>query len=659
MNLRDTGIVFRKEAIDILRDRRSIIATIVFPIAFFPVLLFGQQRLEEMREKGLEDETVWVAIDGSDRSFRKRIEEDHLIEIRETSNFEQSIRREELQASVILPATFPTKGNSSTEISILYDGSKELSRLARERIRDHVDSWRGELRRERLQEIGAPADLDLVVDVEETNIASEERMAGSKFGRIFPIFLVLILMNGASVIAVDLFSGEKERRTIETLLTSLADRRSVVAGKFLAVVLMAITSVILFLVSNFVAIKLGLTGGAAARASLELSPGTGLVVVLVTLPLAIFLSAVLVLTASHARTYREAQTLLMPIMLLSIVPAAIALLPGIRLDSVAAFAPIANVSLAVREALLGNFPVLPLIAVFLSNAICAVIVLRKAVSYLESEAVVLGPAPSISPARGADRSLVREVNVFYFIQLLLLYYVGSTIQAYDLLSGLLLTLWGLLLIPSLLFARYYQLPYLDTFRLRLPAVGHVVAAALLALPTLFAANLMFHLQSRFLPVPEQLFKEMEGLLDIGGGGLPMLLFAIAVSPGICEELFFRGLILGRHERGMEPWKAILVGGLFFGLFHLSIYRLLPTAIMGIVAGVLAYRSRSIVPPMVLHILYNATVLLGGRFEGLALIDEVSTQTVVGALLLGAAGITLLRTVSAPRAKEYRETASRP
>ncbi len=639
------NIVFRKEMIDLLRDRRSILAMIVFPILINPILLFGSARLREMGECRLEETVVRVAVAGAAGRLRSRIEPMPHVEIHPADDPEEAVRSGDVDIAVRLPGDAELAGTVAPEATLFYDASREISGHGRERLRKTIEEWRRATRGDRLETIGAPH-LASLLPVRETNLASDKRMTGGMLGKIAPIMLVFLLINGASFAAVDLFAGERERKTIETLLTSLADRGSVVAGKFITVVVSAAVAAALFLGSSFFFTKLGWIGDDSLRQSFAVDPPAAAIVLFLSLPLAFFLSAVLVLISSHARSYREAQTLLLPVVLLGVVPAVVSILPGIEIESIVAIAPIAGVAVAVREALAGSFAWPWFLLVAGSHLLYAVIVLRWATAFLASEKVILGDAAA-PPAllAGEERPRAREATAFFIAQILVLYYLGSWVQAKSLLPGLLITLWGFLLVPTFLFALRYRLSFRRHLSFRRPDPLHLLAGALLAPGSLLGANLLFQLQSRFLPVPENLMEGFDTLFGGGEIGIIPILLVVAVSPGICEEIFFRGLILGQHRRVLSPARAVLIGGVLFGLFHLSIYRFIPTAFLGCVAGALVVRSRSILPAMVLHILYNGLTLLaaqgeeGSRWERLHGFDPLWIGLVV---LTGVAGVASLR-----------------
>jgi membrane protease YdiL (CAAX protease family) len=88
-----------------------------------------------------------------------------------------------------------------------------------------------------------------------------------------------------------------------------------------------------------------------------------------------------------------------------------------------------------------------------------------------------------------------------------------------------------------------------------------------------------------------------------------LLALVALSPAICEELFFRGALLSGLRRDLPVWRVIAIEMFFFGAVHMSIYRFLPTAILGGVLAALTLRARSLWPAVILHATYNGLLVL--------------------------------------------------
>src|SRR6202011_3035978 len=192
------------------------------------------------------------------------------------------------------------------------------------------------------------------------NVAPEEKVSGAAFGGIIGYMVILLCMTGAMYPAMDLTAGEKERGTMETILSSPIDRTHLVFGKFLVVLTASLATATLSVISM---------GGSFAILSqfareqsmgegfpiLTIHPKTIVAVFVMTLPVAVLFSAVLMTISLFAKTFKEAQSYLTPMTFIVIVPAIAAVLPGIELTSKLALVPILNVSLLCKELVTGTY----------------------------------------------------------------------------------------------------------------------------------------------------------------------------------------------------------------------------------------------------------------------------------------------------------------
>ncbi len=179
-------------------------------------------------------------------------------------------------------------------------------------------------------------------------------------------------------------------------------------------------------------------------------------------------------------------------------------------------------------------------------------------------------------------------------------------------AGLLLAEWGLLLIPSLLFVRLGGFDPIAVFSLRRPSARHVGGSVLMIAGCLPVAWFIAWVQSFAFPTPPALVEGLEALVTAETRGrFVWLLLVLGVTPAICEEALFRGVLLG-STRTLAPWRMILLNGLVFGVFHLSLdtfLRFLPTAWLGIVIAWTVWRTGSIFIGVLMHFLNNGIIVL--------------------------------------------------
>ena len=179
-------------------------------------------------------------------------------------------------------------------------------------------------------------------------------------------------------------------------------------------------------------------------------------------------------------------------------------------------------------------------------------------------------------------------------------------------TGLLTAEWLLLFVPALLFVGIGRFDRRRTLSLGLHLAAGWLAAFLMAGGALPMAWGMGWLQSHFLPVPRETLEGLERLVTADTPArLAWLLFLLALTPAMCEEVVFRGVLLG-GTRTLATWRILVLNGVVFGAFHLSLetpVRFLPTAWLGIVITWTVLRTGSIWTGVLMHFLNNGAIVL--------------------------------------------------
>lgn len=235
--------------------------------------------------------------------------------------------------------------------------------------------------------------------------------------------------------------------------------------------------------------------------------------------------------------------------------------------------------------------------------------------------------------------------------------LGQAVQVWDLVVGLLVTEWVLIAAPVLLFVRLRRLDPRRVLALRPAGGAPVWGGTLLAGVSgwLVVGALVEYVQQRVFPMPPEMMKEMQEVLFGAGRPLAVDLAVLALSPAVCEELLFRGVVLRAAQDRLEPWGVAVVVGVLFGLFHLSPYRFVPTVLLGVVLTVIVLRTGSLFPAILFHFLNNAMAVVAGRLVAHAATPpEVAAETdprlVAGAALVFLVGMVLLGRGRAPRSQ---------
>ena len=624
--------LLRVEALAVLRDRRAMFTAFVLPVLLYPLMFWLGQKLETLGKQRMDDKVVGFAVDL--RALEEPVRADLLARLREAGpadvrevdasglaafdmaappGAEEKQLAEALLADgeVLLAAVPPAQPDGVPGVRRWLRLTDEESLEADSRTTRALDAVKQAARGRRMDALlgGDPGARILARPVD---VADPVASRGRVIGMWAPMVLLFTLIGAASWAALAAFAGERESGTLETLLVQPVAGRVVAWAKYSVVVVSTVASLLVNAFSFRATVSLGFVQGMDGAASAALGGGTILAVVLVFLPCVLLSCAVLCLVTARAKTFREGQNLLLPLMLAALVP--MVPLPGhdALVQHVAALLPFAGSAVAVREVLGGSPSTALVLLACASQLAWSWLAVQRVGRLLDGEkALMAGDAEREAAARAVQsrRALRWTMGAIFAV-----YVVGGLLQAWNLPLGLAATLWGIALPLALLSARGTARRAGESLPQTLGLARFAplsVLAALLAAPALaLGAGLLFDLQQKVLPLPAG--ADMESALA-GLQSLPLwaMLFLVAVSPAVCEELLFRGALLSGLRRDHGPLRTTLVVALLFGLVHASIYRFLPTGILGAVLAVWTLRSASLWPAMALHCAYNGLLVLQG------------------------------------------------
>jgi len=401
MSMRNVGIVYRKELTEALRDRRTLISTIIVPLLLFPILSVGFGALAVTLIGKAKEEVPKVMILGGQDSptILEGIKKlDKISVVPTTGNWKDQIVNKEVRAAVEIPSEFEADiaAQKSADVKI-YNYKGELkSEFASGKINDYLKEYGDKVVKDRLAAKNLGESVLKPFEVKQENVAPPEKVSGAAFGGIIGYMVILLCMTGGMYPAMDLTAGEKERGTMETILSSPISRMHLVLGKFFLVLTAALATAALsvfsmgisFNVLSKYAPKSGDPDSDASVLILHLGLKTVLSVFLMALPVAVLFSATLMTIALFAKTYKEAQSYLTPMTFVVIIPAIAAMLPGVELTPKLALIPILNVSLLCKELVTGTYHWNYIAIIFSSTCVYAAVALFLAVKMFQRESVL-------------------------------------------------------------------------------------------------------------------------------------------------------------------------------------------------------------------------------------------------------------------------------
>ena len=528
---------------------------------------------------------------------------------------------------------------------IVRNRASQKSDLAYRRIVEALNKWEKRLLNDRLQAAGLPETVVDPVSVMSVDVASEGEIANMLWSRIFPALLVIMALTGAFYPAVDVASGEKERGTMETLLICPASRSEIVLGKFLTVFAFSVSTTILNLISmgftgrTMVSMAAAATTGPMSNIPLP-TPLALFWLVILLLPLAAFFSALSLALATFARSTKEGQYYLTPLFMFTMGLTMFSMMPTIELEPEALHStfycaiPIVGPALLLK-ALLSN-PAGTEILVFalpvlMSSITYCLLALWWAVEQFKSEDVLFR-ADERFDLRLWLRHMLREKDatpsfaqgVACFVVMLMMQFLSMWLLTgamsdtpvaelgWRVLQLGLASQVALIAAPALFMAILLTSNIRETLRLRMPSwsvLGMAVVLPLMIFP--LAMELLTGLAPYFPQLPESF---RAAFATMGDSKLPLwaIIGTFALAPAICEELAFRGFILSGFSSGGR-WKvAIVLSSVTFGIIHMVPQQVFNASLLGLVLGLLAIRSRSLLPGIVFHLCFNTLGVMHSR-----------------------------------------------
>ncbi|KAF0242914.1 MAG: Na+ efflux pump ABC transporter [Planctomycetota bacterium] len=620
--------IFRKEMIDLLRDRRTIFGMVVVPILIYPLLLIMFSQVLASQTERLMTRKYSLVVVGALNApgLVEHLKTDDSWEITEAAPGSDAASSDtpllEGAAHVVLvvPAGFleTMQAEKSATVELRFNKAKDESNFALHRAREAVEDYSAQVLRIRLQ--GKPDGFERPVVADENDIAPPERTSGFHLGRLLAMLLVLMSAVSAFYPAIDMASGEKERGTMETLLVSPALRSEIVFGKYLAVATIAAFTAVLHLTSMGVTFSYFFknTLGAAKGAGLTFSirPSSALLVLLPLIPLNLLFSALCLGLSAFARSYKEAMVYLTPVMIVANVASFSALVPGIEFNYALALIPIQNCAMLTVALLSGDWKWGHVLATFASSSVYALVALRWTWSIFQREDVLLRGGADFDWKRwlktwGSARPGLGTALVAVIAMMALTLTVGPTLQGMKAHRLMLAHQLLIIALPAGIIAMLASLNFRSTFRIRAAnpvhlALAPVIAVCALVLLTTLAAWLVdfAFFKKSALEHGEKLIETQKAL-----GGLPTILVFMALLPAVCEEFLFRGIVLSGLRRDLGRWAGIAACGAFFGVAHQVPLVVLIVSLFGMILGWMALHSGSLLVSVVTHAIWNASLLI--------------------------------------------------
>ncbi|MFA7340369.1 MAG: CPBP family glutamic-type intramembrane protease [Candidatus Obscuribacterales bacterium] len=660
-------LVFVKEMLEGIRDYRSLLPMIVFSVFIGPLFTIGVpiiaagQVQHELNERFV---VAFASSPGPVAGYLKGHKEFRVVPLGELSK-EQALSEKKVDAVILVPDDFSDLVSVDIKkqiptLTIYYDGKYARAASCAARLRSVLEYYKEYVVKQRLKlaniALSAPETVYPFV-VTPTN----RMFAASPFVQsMLVLILVFQAFMGVIYPSLDAITGERERGTLEALLSTPVRRSHLFIGKLAAITIssfaVVLSTLVGFYLSQFIQIKYFsfLPATLASQLNSPLAVGLPLpcviLVALMMLPLCLSMAAAAMALATFARTVQQAQAYMLPLMLITTIPLSVMALGEVHIDGPCAFVPFLNSIVAMDDSLSGRIaPLYMLTAAFISTAF-ALTLCTVVAPVVDREDILFGIEESPT-RRFSEQNFGRELFFLCSTVFLLMFYLSQILVLKHHLLGMALTQLLVILLPGLLLALFWlKLPTRAVLRLYLPKGGvlTLIGALMLAPLSVLLAGLLATLFTKLVPGSAALSKLMEEYMGLNTQPLWLLLLVLGVMPAVCEELLFRGVILSLMPKRFSTMRRVLTVGGMFGAFHMSLLRFLPTGLLGCVLTFLAIRTGSVFPCMLLHAGHNMLSV----FIAVQLKEKIGGSELAIGIVTGLAGLAII--IFAIRSAEKKE-----
>ena len=385
--------IFKKELTDVLRDKRTLFFMIVIPVIVMPLIFIGSIKFQEYQSKKSDEKILNIGLINktSDSQIRDYLLDQkgvYLVEDIDLDSLELGIKNDSLQGGLYIHQNFISdiSANAMGKVEVYYKSSDLMSK-AKNRINNALDIYKNEVVSERLSQFNVDKDLLEPLDIINKDISTKKETIGKAVGGLIPYMLVIFIFLGAMYPAIDLGAGEKERGSLETLLSSPATKFEITVGKLMVVSLAGMVSGLISAIGISVPFYfIGNIPDQIKSTVIEIiSPFIIVSVIILMIPIAIFFASMLLSISFYARSFKEAQSLMGPLNIIIIVPLMLTLGPGIEIDHITALIPLINVGLLTKEILAGSAQPIYFIETLSSLLFFAAIGIRFSVYWFNKE----------------------------------------------------------------------------------------------------------------------------------------------------------------------------------------------------------------------------------------------------------------------------------
>lgn len=332
MKFRHIWIVFKKEVKDLIRDKRTIITSILIPMLIIPLINIIMGGGAQEFTKGLSENVTITLSQASNTTEVKQLVQEKLLKsnsnlkLVEVDDAVQALKSEQVRCVLDFEVGFAEKleRGEPFKITLQYDESKTKSQASVDIVAAAIEQFKAEVISERIKALGLNENILQPVVIDRSNVSENKQGNNMMLLMMLPLMIGILVSIGGIPAATDLVAGEKEHNTFEPLLTTMPNRGSLLIGKYLAVTLFSFVSVVAIVAGMVIGYLINpnsLTMGMDSQISgFDIQPLAVVLALLITVSLGMTFSGIQIALSAFAKSYKEAQTYMSFLMLAAMIP---------------------------------------------------------------------------------------------------------------------------------------------------------------------------------------------------------------------------------------------------------------------------------------------------------------------------------------------------
>ena len=356
--------IFKKELKDTLRDKRTLMMMLVIPILVFPIIMnifvgvsatFSEEAATKKVKIGFVGEKDNYVLKQL-KNLPKEMGKKEIVFYSDSIQLKKDLKLDSIQIGMFSEKEFSANltAQKPAKLVVFYNATDVGMK---DRAEIYINTIEDIARQERILDLKLDEAKLTPIVTQYSNVASSVEMIGKLAGGILPYIFIAFGFLGCMYPAIDLFTGEKERGTIETLLTTPVARWQILFGKMGVVVLsglLASTAALLGLSLSIEVLDVVENAELLAIVHGILSVKFILLLYALLIPLTVFFAGVMIPIAVYAKSFKEAQSIITPLNIVMVLPAMVGFFPGIELNLTTACIPVVNIVLATKDLIAGT-----------------------------------------------------------------------------------------------------------------------------------------------------------------------------------------------------------------------------------------------------------------------------------------------------------------